>query len=49
MREINNQNNLNFPKVEIKKEVPQSPEVQNVDEVAQPLPVTEDLFLRKLS
>ena len=46
MREINNnQNNLNFPKVEIKKEVPQSTEAKGIEEAVQQLPTTEDLSL----
>ena len=46
MREINNnQSNLNFPKVEIKKDVPQPAEVKSAEEAASQLPVTEDLSL----
>ena len=46
MREINNnQSNLNFPKVEIKKEIPQPAEAKIAEENASPLPVTEDLSL----
>lgn len=45
MREINNnQNNLNFPKVEIKKEMPQSADVSKTEDVAA-LPTTENLSL----
>ncbi len=45
MREINgNQNNLSFPKVEIKKDVPQSVEITE-QEGELKKPVTEDLSL----
>lgn len=45
MREINNnQNNLNFPKVEVKKENPQIPEQANIEETPQ-VQSTEDLSL----
>ena len=46
MREINNnKSNLNFPKVEIKKDIPQSAEVKPAEESVQQIPVTEDLSL----
>lgn len=46
MREINNQNNLNFPKVEVKKETVQSVEQQKIEEpVQQAKSITENLAL----
>jgi hypothetical protein len=45
MREINNnQNNLNFPKVEVKKEIPQSVELAKAEETEQ-VQTTENLSL----
>lgn len=45
MREINNQNNLNFPKVEVKKEIPQPVETQKAEEITQPAQTTDNLSL----
>lgn len=46
MREINQNNIGNFPKVELKKDKPQSAEVPKVeDAVAEKTPVTDDLSL----
>lgn len=45
MREINNQNNLNFPKVEIKKEVQQPVEAPKAEEMNAQGMTTEDLSL----
>lgn len=45
MREINSQNSLNFPKVEVKKEIAQPVEIQKVEEQAPQKPMTENLAL----
>ena len=45
MREINNQNNLNFPKVEIKKDMSQPVETQKAEEPTSPAQTTDNLSL----
>ena len=45
MREINNQNNLNFPKVEVKKEIQKPAETLKADDTATIVLATEDLSL----
>ena len=45
MREINNQNNLNFPKVELKKDIQQPVEIHRDEEPTMQAAQTENLAL----